>query len=207
MRRMRTAGLAALGLLAAGAAPAAAQKGPVAVLPAHTFKGSEENGPVVTDAVRANLERAGYRVLSEEATAAALRKLNVDITRPQFIPTLTAIGKELGTTFVVYPRIQGVGTGVNTNDKEEFQATIIVNVADQGGKNLYHVNQVGQVFRHPGKLAELAVINKAAAELAAERLLEGFYKRQKQASAAPRPKAPPAAKAKPRPKAARVPTR
>jgi len=174
-------------VLAAGAPPAAAQKGPVAVLPAHTFKGSLDNGPVVTTACRANLERAGYRVLPASEVEAAVRKLKVDLTRPQFIPTLQALARELGVAYVVYPRIQGVGMGVNTNDKDEFQATIIVNVAAPSGSGLYHVNQIGQVFRHPGKEAEEAVINSQAAGQAADRLLEGFYKKQKQARAAAKP--------------------
>lgn len=165
-------------LLACLALPMWAQdRGPVALIPAHTFKGSLENGPVVTEAMRANLSRQGYRVLAEAETAAALKRLGIDPTRRVFLPDLKALGKELGVSYVVYPSIQAVGVGLNRQDPEEFQATILVSVAEPDKNQIFYLYQVGQLFKHPEKEAARAVLPRAAAEQAAQRLLESFYKK------------------------------
>jgi hypothetical protein len=68
---------------------------------------------------------------------------------------------------------------VNQQDPEEFQATILLNVADPEKSQFVHVFQIGQVFRHPDKSLERAVLPPQAAAEASRRLLEGFYKKLK----------------------------
>lgn len=163
-------------LAAAWPAPAADRE-LVALVPAHTFKGPAENGPVLTDAFRANLQKAGYRVADARETDAAIKRLNMDLSKPQFLPGLAALARELKVRYVVYPRIAGVGIGINQQDPEEFQATILVNVFDPAKNQFAHVFQVGQLFKHPDRSVERAVMPKEAAATAAQRVLEGFYKK------------------------------
>lgn len=166
-----------LTLLCAASPVAAAERGTVVLLPAHTFKGAPANGPAVTAAFRANLEREGFRVAPSHETEAAMKRLSVDPTKRIFLPALTALGKELNARYVVYPSVQGVGIGVNQQEPEEFQATLLVNVADPEKNRLTYLYQIGQLFKHPDRAVERAVLPKEAANQAAQRLLEGFYKK------------------------------
>jgi hypothetical protein len=172
--------IALLALLCVAAPASAAERGLVALVPARTFKGSKDNDQVLTDAFRANLEKEGYKVVDAKETDAALKRLSIDLAKPQFVPQMTALGKELKVRYVIYPRIPGVGIGVNQQDPEEFQATILLNVIDPEKSLIVFLSQLGQVFKHPDKMLERAVMPKEAAETAAQRLLEGFYKKVNQ---------------------------
>ena len=166
----------ALVLLLALPALAAEPKPNVAVLPVHTYKGNTANGKVILEAFRKNVQKAEHPLPSEADTDAALKKLEVDLTRPQFLPGLTALGKELKVRYVVYAR-NGVGVGVNAQDPFEFQSTILINVVDVETGRMVHVFQIAQLFKAPEKLLETAVIDAGAAAEGAQRLLEGFYKK------------------------------
>jgi hypothetical protein len=146
------------------------------VLPVHTYKGAPANGKVLSEALRKNVEKAGHALASEADTEVAVKKLEMDLTKPQFLPGLTAVGKELKARYVVYAR-NGVGVGVNAQDFEEFQSTILINVVDVETGRLIHVYQIAQLFKSPQKQLDLAVITPDAAAEAARRVLEGFHKR------------------------------
>jgi hypothetical protein len=168
--------LACLGL-AGTPSEALAQRTRVVLLPAHTFKGSAANSPIVTGAFRENLEDAGYEIVAGTATEAVLEKLSIDLSRPQFIQQLRAVGRELNARYVFYPRVLGVGIPPNRETQDTLQATIILNVANPDARTLLHTRQIGQVFKSPERRLEAAIINKDAAAEAAQRLLEGFYKK------------------------------
>jgi hypothetical protein len=167
--------LAVAALGSAGPAPAA-DRGQVALVPAHTFKGAAANGAVVTEAFRTALEREGFRVVAAKETEAAMKRLDIDVAKHQFVPSLTALGKELNVPCVIYPRINGVGIGLNQQDLEEFQATIHVAVI-QPGKGQTLTRQIGQLFRHPERMLERAVLPRKEADEAAAKLLEPFFKK------------------------------
>jgi hypothetical protein len=114
-------------------------------------------------------------VIPAKDTEAALKRLAIDVTKHQFLPALTALGKETSARYVVYPRINGVGIGVNQQDPEEFQATILLVVVDPSKGQIF-TRQIGQLFKHPEKMLERAVIPKKEAEEGAGKLLQGFYK-------------------------------
>ena len=175
MQRRNVLALFALSLGWCIPAAAAEPKPMAAVLPVHTYKGAAANGKVIAEAVRKNVERAGHPLVSEADTDAALKKLEMDLTKPQFLPGLTALGKELKVRYVVYAR-NGVGVGVNAQDLEEFQSTILVNVVDVDAGRIVHVYQIAQLFKSPQKQLDLAVITPEAAAEAAQRLLERFHK-------------------------------
>ena len=165
---------AGVALAAVGMWPAWAAKGSVAVLPANVSRGAADNGAAVTAAIRTSLERHGYQVISQGRVESAIKGQNVDLTKPQNVQSIGGIRSATGTDFVVYPRVLSVGQGVNT---QSYQANILVNVGGKSNRDFVHTKQIGQVFRTTVKEPDQAVIGKNDAEQAAERLLEGFYKK------------------------------
>src|SRR5207249_4925571 len=115
-----------------------------------------------------------YEIVPEADTEAALKRLDIDLSRPQFVQQLRAVGQELKARYVFYPRVLAVGIPPNRKDPSEYQATIILNVGDPERKALLHAYQVGQVFRARDRMLEQAVITRRAADDAAQRLLAGF---------------------------------
>jgi hypothetical protein len=173
MKRLLTAAAAALLTLAL--IPARAAKGTVALVPAHVFKGTEENGKIVTDALRASLEGQGFTVMPADKVDMAIQDQKIDITRLVPIQNLAKLKKATGADWLVYPRVLSVGVGVNA--KGEHQANILVNVVGTNPKSFAHTRQVGQTFQaEPGPMP---VIPKAAAEEAAGQLLADFYAKTK----------------------------
>lgn len=165
-----------LGLLCAGIGlPAEAAKGSVALVPAHVFKGSQDNGRLLDAAMRDSLGKAGYSVLPAGAVDAAMRAQKMDLSKPQYLRELTALGAAVNADFVVYPRIQSVGMGANAQ-RGEYQATCIVNVVSVAKKQIVHTNQLGQEFKAAGA-ADAAVMDRGDAAEAAGKLLAGFYKK------------------------------
>src|SRR5262249_39934530 len=141
----------------------------VALLPARVSSGDQENGPVVSDALRDRLKEAGLEVLPESEVRRALRLLNRDLARPLSVEGLSELRQELRVPYLVYPRVLSVGRGVNS---AEPQATILLNVVGKPANVFIHTRQVGQMFQESqnGPL----IINQRAAADAADKLLDGF---------------------------------
>src|SRR5205807_1912162 len=107
MKRLLTAAAAALLTLAL--VPARAAKGTVALVPAHVFKGTEENGKVVTDALRASLEAQGFTVMPADKVDMAIQEQKMDLSRHQTIQALAALKQGTGADWVIYPQVFSVG--------------------------------------------------------------------------------------------------
>lgn len=167
MKTMLAVGMALLGL----ATPAFARGEKVALLPATVVKGAAGNSAVVTDALRMSLEKRGFRVM----TGGQVTK-GVDTSRILTIKNLGEIRRSTGADFVVYPRVLSVGVGVNS---QEYQATILVNVAGKSDASPMHTRQVAQVFKPRVPEEGKAVLNRGDADEAAGKLLDGFYQKVK----------------------------
>lgn len=170
MRKLMTVLAAALATLTL--APAYAASGKVALLPAAVMKGAAANGPVVTDALRASLQKEGYEVLPAQQVESAMRGWSGAKSRFVTAPQLAELREKTGVDYVVYPRVLSVGNGVNS---QEFQATILVNVGGKSKTGFAHTRQVGQIFKSSAKKPELAVIGRTEADTAAGKLMEQFY--------------------------------
>src|SRR4051794_5053821 len=109
MKRLLTAAAAALLMLAL--VPARAAKGTVALVPAHVFKGTEENGKIVTEALRASLEGQGFTVMPADKVDTTIQEQKIDITHLVPIQTLAALKKATGADWLIYPRVLSVGVG------------------------------------------------------------------------------------------------
>lgn len=162
-------------LAAVSLAPVQAASGKVALLPAAVMKGAPGNGPVVTEALRASLQKEGFQVLSAQEVESASRGWSGSKSRFVTAPQLAELREKTGVDYVVYPRVLSVGNGVNS---QEFQATILVNVGGKSKSGFAHTRQVGQIFKSQAKKPELAVIGRGEADQAAEKLLEQFYAKQ-----------------------------
>lgn len=161
--------------LAVSAHAAPAKK--VALLPATVFKGDSANGPVITTSLEENLRGAGLRVSVVDSVEKALRGRKYDPKTPLTAGDLVALKKALGVDYVVYPRVLGVGVGVNS---DRASATVLVNVGGTSSSNFVHTRQVGQQFGDAGigsEAAAKAVIDDDSAEKLAKELLTGFYNR------------------------------
>lgn len=152
--------------------PADAASGKIALLPAVVVKGSAGNGPVVTDALRASLQRQGFEVLSPQQVERATRGWSGARARLVTAPQLAELREKAGVDYVVYPRVLSVGQGVNT---QEYQANILVNVGGKSKSGFAHTRQIGQVFKSTVKQPDQAVIGRPEADTAAQKLLEQFY--------------------------------
>jgi hypothetical protein len=165
--------LAAVLAVSAHAAPAKK----VALLSATVFKGSSANGPVITDALEDNLRGAGLRVSVVDSVEKALKGRKYDPKTPLTAGDLVALKKSLGVDYVVYPRVLGVGVGVNS---DRASATVLVNVGGSSTSNFVHTRQIGQPFGESGIDSDAgtkAVIDEGAAGKLAQELLAGFYNR------------------------------
>ena len=161
--------------LAIGAQAAPARR--VALLPATVFKGSPANGPIITDALRSDLEDSGLKVTEVASIAKAMKGRKYDPKTPLTTRDLVALKKGLGVDYVVYPRVLGVGIGVNS---DRASATVLVNIGGTSASSFVHTRQVGQFFGEPGigtEAAALAVIDERSAGKLAQDLLAGFYNR------------------------------
>lgn len=169
MKRVLMAAAAALVMLAL--APARAAKGTVALVPAHVVRGAAENGPVITDALRASLEKEGFTVLPEDKVQGAIAAAKLDLGNQQNIVALSALRTSTGADWVVYPRVLSAGLGVNA--KGERQANILLNVVGPSRKSFVHTRQIGHVFADVPEGPK--VMDRGAADAAAAELLKGFY--------------------------------
>lgn len=178
MKLRLLSGLGALllltGFVAATGAQAQRQSATVALFPARVFNGDPENGEVVTNALRNRLENAGMDVISEREVRRALRQEALPLSRPISVQALAELRRDLGVTYLVYPRVLSVGWGVNSEDP---QATILVNVVGRPSNAFVHTRQVGQMFQGDGSGPQL--INRRAAAEAAGKLLAGFLRQRK----------------------------
>ncbi|HEU4754954.1 MAG TPA: hypothetical protein VFU47_17740 [Armatimonadota bacterium] len=158
-------------LVAAASAAALAAKGTVAVLPASVASGAAGNGPVLTEALRASLEKQGYTLLPEQQVVDALKAQKLDSTKILPLTAVRAVRDATKADYVVYPRILAVGQGAVAGHP---QATLLVNVLGKTGGSYLHTKQVAQPFAAEGEPAT-AVISRADADQAVARLMEAFY--------------------------------
>ena len=172
---MRSAWLVVMALLVACVLlPARAAGRVVALVPAYVTNGPEENGDVMTDALREELEANGFEVLPEREVRSALRTQRMNLARPQTVRTLGALRRSLRADYVVYPRVLSVGIGVNS---ERVQANVLVNVLGPSRDAFIHTRQLGQLLGPRAARSTQPVIADSTAESAASKLLEGFFTR------------------------------
>ena len=170
---MRRAWFAILALLAlCMVLPAEAAGRVVALVPAHVTNGPEENGDVITDALRTELEAAGFEVLDERQVRNALRAERMNLSRPQTVRTLSGLRRVTRADYVVYPRVLSVGIGVNS---ERVQANVLVNVVGSSRSSFLHTRQLGQLLGPRSSRSDRPVIADSTAESAAAKLLDGFF--------------------------------
>jgi hypothetical protein len=162
----------AMAALALAAVPARAAGKTVALVPVRAVRSGAQSEKPLTEALRANLQKHGYEVLPEETVDRWLKEHKVDLTKPQSIETMRMLADATGADYVVYPRLLSVGRPLG---EETPQATILVNVLAKGGRQYLHTRQIGQRFA-AGPGGQMAMPPSAAAE-AAEKLLDGFYKK------------------------------
>jgi hypothetical protein len=146
------------------------------VLPAHVFQGASENGGKITTAVNVNLVKNRFEVLPAADVTRLLRELKIDLSRPQPVAGLRSLLGASGADYLVYPRVLGVGMAIGAR---EVQATILVNVLSRNANAFVHTRQIGQVFLPNPPDDPQPVISRADADLAAARLLAGFYTRRR----------------------------
>lgn len=161
-------------LLAAGLSPTRAAGKKVALLPAPVVKGAADNGPAVTDALRASLERHGFTLVAADRVADELKAERIDPATPQTVGTLSKLRSALGADYLVYPRVLSVGRPFNS---EAVQANILVNVVGSSSSSFFHTRQVGKTFAPNGAASDEAVIDRASAERAASQLMSAFYRK------------------------------
>lgn len=172
-RRAAVAALLLTGLAGLAVFPAHSADRKAALLPAPVIKGNPDNGPAVTDALRASLDRH-FSLVAADRVESELKTEKIDPAQPQTVGTLSRLRDTLGADYVVYPRVLSVGRGVNSRS---VQATILVNVAGSNPKSFVFTRQIGKVFGSGDPDPENAVIDRASARNAAADLLGGFYRK------------------------------
>jgi hypothetical protein len=103
-----------------------------------------------------------------DSVGKALKGRKYDPKTPLTAGDLVALKRTLGVDYVVYPRVLGVGVGVNS---DRASATVLVNVGGTSSNSFVHTRQVGQLF------GEAGIGSEDAASKMAQELLAGFYNR------------------------------
>lgn len=165
------AALLGVGILLVGG-PALAARKLVAVLPGVVTYGSRDNGPVITDALRDRLGRLGFDVIQASRVESVLRSRQLGEASLS-ARDLYDLRSQLGVDYVVYPRVLSAGKSLGRND---YAATILVNVGGGSKSGFAHTRQVSQTFE-PRVRVDNPAMDRAAADAAAEKLLQGFEKR------------------------------
>jgi hypothetical protein len=171
------AGLVALATGSLSSGPPAAPAERVALIPVSIVNADPGNGARMTEALAANLERHGSRVLDGGLVRRALEEMRVPLDRPVFLPALTALGKRLGADLVIYARVLVQGPTVHADALDRGRPAVILHlmVAHPRSGELLMTSEVFQEWQAADPMAgEQAVSRQAAAE-AAERLLSRLY--------------------------------
>jgi hypothetical protein len=170
MRKLFGALAAVLAMLTLTPSQAASSK--IALLPAVVVKGAAGNSTPVTEALRSSLKKQGFDVLSASQVEQAMRGWSGASSQIVTAAQLADFRARSGADYVVYPRVLSVGMGVNS---DEYQANILVNVGGKSKTGFAHTRQVGQIFKSSVKKPEQAVIGRAEADTAVDKLMEQFY--------------------------------
>jgi len=179
--RSRTAAplLVLLALFFAPLAPARAAGRKLALLPAAVANGASENGQIVTEALRASLQKQGFELLpaAEVEEGVDARKLELNRTVP--VPELAKLRESLGADYLIHPRVLAVGTPLNAKTQ---QATVLLNaIGPSSTTSFLHTRQIGQTFLSGSAPEQSPVIDRRSADTLAGRLLEGFLRRVRRA--------------------------
>lgn len=174
---MRWVVLLATAWIGAVAAPVSAARGRVLLIPATIPGRHQVNAGLVTEALKANLQRHGFEVEAPPDLEALRMKHQVEAQQPLPLALLFELRQQQNVDFVIYPRILNVGVDVfrPAGDLVDgYQANHLLNVVGPFPNQFFHTVQLGQKFR-PKDGGQAPIMEPEDAREAAVRLLEYFY--------------------------------